>query len=313
MMKLKMCEEYMKSGLKMFISGLLTFILISTGLSQKQEKLRIALLDFTNTGGLSKQETTTLGNRLRSMLVKTNAFVVIERGQMDDILNEQGFQQTGCTTTECAVEMGRMLNVQKMMSGTIGKLGATYTIDLSLIDVETAQIEKSFFRDYKGEIDGLLSLMQTIANQMAEIVYAKAQPLEKKPAKIVPISIDSDPSGATIFINGNEVGKTPLKSKGKEGLTVTIRMEKENYNPWEKTIVIKEDEEVAAELQMSDAFKKALAAEDKEGGSSTWLWIGGGAVLLGGAAAVLLSGSGSDDGDNPETMDAGYPLPPERP
>ncbi len=303
----------MKSSLKTLTTVMVTLILISGSWAQKQEKLRIAILDFTNTGGLSKQETTTLGNRLRSMLVKTNAFVVIERGQMDDILNEQGFQQTGCTTTECAVEMGRMLNVQKMMSGTIGKLGATYTIDLSLIDVETAQIEKSFFRDYKGEIDGLLSLMQVIANQMAEIVYAKAHPVEQKPMKIVPFSVDSDPSGASIFINGNEVGKTPLKTKAKEGLSVTIRLEKENYTPWEKTIVIKEDEEVEAELVYSDAYKKALAAADKEGGSSTWLWIGGGAVLLGGAAAVILSGSGGDDGDDPTTMDAGFPTPPTRP
>ena len=51
--------------------------------------MTIAILDFNNTGGLSPQETVTLGNRLRSMLVKTNAFIVLERGQMDDILTEQ--------------------------------------------------------------------------------------------------------------------------------------------------------------------------------------------------------------------------------
>jgi TolB-like protein len=287
------------------------FLLQLAAWAQEQQKLRVAILDFTNTGGLSQHETITLGNRLRSMLVKTNAFVVLERGQMDDILSEQGFQQTGCTTTECAVEMGRMLNVQKMISGTIGKLGATYTIDLSLIDVQTAQIEKSFFRDYKGEIDGLLSMMQEISNQMAEIVYAKVPPPEQKVVKVVSFSIDSDPAGATIFVNGQEAGKTPLKSKAKEGLTVTIRLDKENYKSWEKTIVIKEGEEVEADLEYSDAYKKTLSAAEKEGGSSTWLWIGGGAVLLGGAAALLLSGSS----DNPEanTTDAGFPAPPTRP
>ena len=128
-------------------SYLLTYaILISVCQSQETSKYGIAILDFSTTGGLSKQETITLTNRLRSMLVETNAFIVLERGQMEEILLEQGFQQTGCTTTECAVEAGRLLNVQKMVSGSIGKIGRTYTIDLSLIDVETAQIENSFFQ-----------------------------------------------------------------------------------------------------------------------------------------------------------------------
>jgi len=291
---------------------ILCFFAAAGAQTQQPEKLRIAILDFANTGGLSQQETVTLGNRLRSMLVKTNAFVVLERGQMDDILDEQGFQQTGCTTTECAVEMGRMLNVQKMISGTIGKLGATYTIDLSLIDVETAQIERSFFRDYKGEIDGLLSLMQTISNQMADIVYTGAVTPEQKEAKIVSLEITSDPGGATIFINDQEAGKTPLKSKARDGMTVSIRLEKENYKPWQRSIVIKEDQEVNAQLEHTDAYKQAMAAADEEGAGNTWLWIGGGAVLLGGAAALILSG-GSDDGSEAVTPDAGFPLPPSRP
>jgi hypothetical protein len=281
-------------------------------MGQQEDKLRVAILDFTNTGGLSKQETVTLGNRLRSMLVKTNAFVVLERGQMDDILNEQGFQQSGCTTTECAVEMGRLLNVQKMISGTIGKLGQTYTIDLSLIDVETAEIEKSFFRDFKGEIDGLLDIMQLIANQIASIVGGTGLPAEAE-GKIVTLEINSDPEDATIFINGNQVGRTPFESKAKEGLSVTVRIEKENYQSWEKTLKIAEGEDIEAELEFTEEYKRALAAgEVDEGGGSVWWWIGGGAVVVGGAA-VLLMGS-SKSGDDPvTTQDAGFPGPPERP
>ena len=125
---------------------LLLIIIPGIILSQNSNEVRIAVLDFGTSGGLSDMEAVTLTNRLRSMLVKTNAFVVLERGKMDEILSEQGFQQTGCTTTECAVEVGKMLNVQKMVSGTIGKLGRTWTMDISLIDVGTSQIEKSFFQ-----------------------------------------------------------------------------------------------------------------------------------------------------------------------
>ena len=106
--------------------------LVGNPTSQNEKKTRIALLDFNNTGGIPQYETVTLTNRLRSMIVQTNAFIVLERGAMEEILDEQGFQQTGCTTTECAVELGKLLNVQKMISGSIGRLGNTYTIDLSM-------------------------------------------------------------------------------------------------------------------------------------------------------------------------------------
>jgi TolB-like protein len=304
----------MKSRTRYLTAIILSLCLVCTVSGQQQEKLRIAILDFTNTGGLSKQETTTLGNRLRSMLVKTNAFIVLERGQMDDVLGEQGFQQTGCTTTECAVEMGRLLNVQKMISGTIGKLGKTYTIDLSLIDVQTAQIEKSFFRDFKGEIDGLLDMMQAIADQIAAIVGGTGQPELKQEGKIVILEINSEPEGATIFINNKQVGKTPLKSNAKEGLTVSIRLEKTNYKPWEKSIKISEDEEIEAEMEYTEDYKKAIAAsEAKEGGSSLWWWIGGGAVVVGGAAVLLMGSSSGGDDTTPTTTDAGFPGPPTRP
>jgi hypothetical protein len=201
-----------------------------------------------------------------------------------------------------------------MISGTIGKLGKTYTIDLSLIDVQTAQIEKSFFRDFKGEIDGLLDIMQVIANQIAAIVGGKAQPEVKDEGKIVSLEINSDPEGATIFINDKQVGQTPFESKAKEGLSVMIRLEKENYTTWERTIRISEDEEIDVDLEYSEDYKKALAAaEAKEGGSSVWWWIGGGALLAGGAAVLIMSGSNGGDSGDPVTEDAGFPGPPARP
>jgi hypothetical protein len=280
--------------------------IISSSFAQKTEQLRIAILDFTNTGGLSKQETITLGNRLRSMLVKTDAFIVLERGQMDDILEEQGFQQTGCTTTECAVEMGALLNVEKMISGSIGKLGKTYTIDLSLIDVKTARIEKSFFRDFKGEIDGLLDLMEVIANQIAAVAGG-AIPVSPD-VEMARMEITSDPDGAKVFINDREVGLTPYTISVKKGGKVVVRIEKNNYMAWEKTISVDSDAEIEAELEYTESYKKVA---DEEGGVSTWVWIGGGALVVGGAAVLLMSGSSDDPGGGTETT--GFPAPPDRP
>ena len=55
---------------------------------------------------------------------------------MDTILKEQTLQQTGYTSTECAIEVGRLLNVKIMILGSLDKLGEQYIINIRFIEVE---------------------------------------------------------------------------------------------------------------------------------------------------------------------------------
>ena len=48
--------------------------------------------------------------------------------QYGHVLAEQKFQSSGCTEQECAVEMGKLLNVKKMLVGSLSKLLDTYYI-----------------------------------------------------------------------------------------------------------------------------------------------------------------------------------------
>ena len=50
--------------------------------------------------GVSAMEAQTLTDRLRSEMVNVGVFQVVERGQMERLLEEQGVQQTGCTSAE---------------------------------------------------------------------------------------------------------------------------------------------------------------------------------------------------------------------
>lgn len=125
-------------------------------------KYTVAVLDFEGRG-ISQMEAQTLTDRLSSELSNTNAVILVERGQMTEILDEQGFQQSGCTNAECAAEVGALLGVQFMISGSIGKIGNSYTIDSKMFSVETGATEKSVSSTYKGEIDGLITEIEILA------------------------------------------------------------------------------------------------------------------------------------------------------
>ena len=125
-------------------------------------KSTVAILDFEGRG-INQMEAATLTDRLMSEMVSTDAVIMVERNQMAEILEEQGLQQSGCTSGECAAEVGALLGVQNMVSGSFGKLGNTYTIDAKMFSVETGDTIRTSSKEYKGEVDGLLPIIQIVA------------------------------------------------------------------------------------------------------------------------------------------------------
>jgi hypothetical protein len=136
-----------------------------------ERKTTAAILDM-EANGVSDVEVSALSERMRFEMFHTGVFNVMERGKMQEILKEQGFQQTGaCNTNACAVEVGQLIGVEKMVAGSLGKVGSTYTVILRLIDVRTGQVEQSVAQDFTGEIDRLLtSVLKSVAGSMAAAV-----------------------------------------------------------------------------------------------------------------------------------------------
>jgi len=152
---------------KLCFSIYLLFLIVSSALSQGS-KINIAVLDLDPTN-ISNQDAQFLSDRLRAELFETGMFRVVERDRMKDILSEQGFQLSGCTTIECAVEVGQLLNVQQMVAGNIGQLEELYSISLRLIDVQTGAIIQTATRDYRGKLSNVLTqIIPQVAGQLAK-------------------------------------------------------------------------------------------------------------------------------------------------
>ncbi len=122
----------------------------------------VAVLDF-EARGLPIYEAETLTERLRSEISNTNAVRLTDRKLLEKILEEQGLQQSGCTTDECAAEVGQLLGAQYIISGSIGKLGNTYTIDAKMVSVTTGAAERAKTVTYEGEVSGLIVEMEILA------------------------------------------------------------------------------------------------------------------------------------------------------
>ncbi len=125
--------------------------------------------------GVSQSDASIISDRLRNALFVNGVFTVVERSQMEQILKEQGFQQSGCTSDACAVEAGQLLGVQYITVGSVGLIGKTYTLNVRLIDVRTGRIIRIASDDCKGEIENLLTKsVAKIADQLSKVVQETA-------------------------------------------------------------------------------------------------------------------------------------------
>ena len=178
-------------------------------------KVNIAMQELKGKG-LDQSAASIISDRLRAECINTGVFRVMERTEMETILKEQGFQQTGlCDEASCLVEVGQLLGVERMVAGSIGKVGNFYTILLRMINVATGEILYTVNVDYKGSIEDVISkatgdaavkLAQSAGGDIARALLS---------GKKGDLYITSDMKGASIEIDGKKVeGVTPLTLQG---------------------------------------------------------------------------------------------------
>ena len=102
---------------------------------QNNNSVTVAVMDFKPIG-ISPVLADNISELVRTELIMTEGFTVLERSQVDKILKEQGFQMTGCTETSCAVEIGQMLSAKKIIVGSVMQMGSKIIISGRLVDVE---------------------------------------------------------------------------------------------------------------------------------------------------------------------------------
>ncbi len=194
-----------------------------------QGNINIAVLDLDNRSNFSSSEIKLFTDRVNFGIMKVDRFVVIERQLIDEILNEQGFQQSGaCSNQECLLEVGQLLAVEKVIGGSIGKVEDMYPVTLKIIDVATGKIETQVVRDFEGKKSVLLSeFIPKITNELLHeggYIEDKKEPEKKKslfakPGFIIPaaIAVVGGAAAAIILIPGDNGG-----AEEEAGVDVTV-------------------------------------------------------------------------------------------
>ncbi len=187
--------------IKAILNSILVVLSLIHLIDAQTSKERIAILNLEPIG-ISEKESASLTDRLRSELMSTGSFMILERSRMGEILQEQGFQMLGCSTDECVVEAGKLLNVSQICAGSVGKVGALFTVSIRLIDVQTGAVINTATEDLQGPVEMLLTTtMKNVAFKLAGKTPGSIK-MEEVAKGVGEIFIKSDPANAEICLDG---------------------------------------------------------------------------------------------------------------
>jgi hypothetical protein len=152
--------------------------------------------------------------------------------------------QLGCTDTKCLTALGQM-DIAKLISGRVGRIGNTYSISLHLFDTQKVRSENSVSNECRSE-DELIPLVRQAVNKLLgekiESTFGEEKALRKK--------------AATSWIEGKQ-GIERVKN-GEIDWTQRIIHAKGIGSPPGDARTIQEARLIAEQRALADATKKLL-------------------------------------------------------
>jgi hypothetical protein len=149
----------------------------------------IAVSPFAGDKTVSIEQLNFITGKFAAELIATKAFRVLDRGKMEFILKEQGFQQTGaCSSSECQVQMGQLLGVDNIISGNLVRFGRKYAFRVDYIDVATGQVVYSAEQTESGELEDVYeSLCRGAAHKLVLEVKGISEPVAQPLSPVAPL------------------------------------------------------------------------------------------------------------------------------
>jgi hypothetical protein len=180
----------------------------------------------------------------------------------------------------CLKPLARALKVSRIVAGNVGGLADSYVINLKLVSDDGRELER-VAATLRGSPDELIDEVRVAALRLIA------------PERLVgAIAILSEVPGATVGLDGNWVGQTPLVGP-LAGLSVgthRLTVERLGYSPFAEDVPVryeKTTQVVVRQVAVTDAARRELArARPKLIYERWYFWTGAAAAAVGAALAI---------------------------
>ncbi len=184
---------------KLAITGLFFALIINNAESQNRVKLGVISMD---TKGL-QVDNQTMTSLVHLELEKANVYEVLDRYDVANLVRKEGIDVNDCFGKTCLVKIGKLLEADKMLSGSVEKFGDKIIFIFRLIDVKSNRIEKTDVMEFIDQQDQLQIMVRMCINNIIGVENDKF---------LLDLLVNYDQpittSRTTLSLNGPRVGFT---------------------------------------------------------------------------------------------------------
>ena len=106
---------------------------------------------------------------LTSELYNTEALIMVEQHQIDEVILKHNYDRPDCKTQDCGVEIGMLLGIKNIIVGSFHQIADTCSIKAQMVNVKDREAEKTIERIHVGNIEGVLPKIQVTAWELANL------------------------------------------------------------------------------------------------------------------------------------------------
>ena len=154
----------------------ISLLIIFSGL---KAQVTVVVADFENNSGgfdLDFWEKA-IPDFLTSELSKSDRIVIVERTKLDKILEEQALGLTGILDSSNVKQVGKLLNAQFIIQGTINQTNGKSRIDVNIIKVKTGEVKNE--KVIAPDENHLEEMTQLLSNNIKKVLVGQGTYIEK--------------------------------------------------------------------------------------------------------------------------------------
>jgi len=107
-----------------------------------------------------------MGGIVRMELDKLDTFEVMDRYDVNYVIEKNKLNVTDCYGKICLVETGKLIKTNKILTGSVEMVLKSYVVTLKLIDIQSESIEKTEIIEFLALPDELQTMVSVTINKM---------------------------------------------------------------------------------------------------------------------------------------------------
>jgi len=136
--------------------------------AQDQPRETVAILDFSTSGDIDEAEMRVFVDFMTSHIFATGRYRVVDRMQRDTLLDEIEFSVSDISDEEKRLAIGRQLSADRLIVGSLGRIGDRYLMNMKLVDVMSGETLNSSSERYNS-INDLIDDSEQLALRLMRI------------------------------------------------------------------------------------------------------------------------------------------------